>query len=187
MTLKPLAQALALASAIALSTPAAAAFYVDDTTGGPTFTRALEDFSGLSAIGIDVAYDVYAFSVTTDGDYRIRSFAEGLRQDTPWDQFLFLYQGSFDPAQPLINGVVGNDDFGDIGRSGFDVALTAGTTYLLVTTGFDPEDQGRFLNLIRGPGEVMPVVPEPETYAMLAVGLCAVVLGVRRRRKDGDR
>lgn len=186
MTPKTLFRTTVAAAALALAVPASAAFYVDDTTGGPTFQRALEDFSDLSAVGTEVAYDVYAFTVTTGGDYRVRSFAEGLFQDSPWDQFIFLYHGSFDPAQPLVNGVIADDNFEEVGRSGFDIALSAGTAYYLVTTGWDNDEQGRFLNIIRGPGAVVPGIPEPETYALLAVGLGAVVLAVRRRRRDGS-
>jgi hypothetical protein len=169
----------------AASLPATAAFYVDDTTEAPTFNRALSDFSDLSAVGTDVAYDVYAFSVGADGLYTIRSFAAGLRAGEPWDQFLFLYASSFDPSLPLLNGVVANDDLdGTVGRSGFDVALSTGTAYYLVTTGFDNEDTGRFLNVVRGPGDILPVVPEPGSYALLAMGLCGVALAVRRRAQQ---
>ena len=51
------------------------------------------------------------------------------------------------------------------------MSLSTGTAYYLVTTGFDNDDAGRFLNIVRGPGDILPVVPEPETYAMLAMGL----------------
>ncbi|MCP5285493.1 MAG: PEP-CTERM sorting domain-containing protein [Burkholderiaceae bacterium] len=179
----PVRTAIAAAAlAFGAALPASAAFYVDDTTGGPTFNRALAGFSDLSSVGTDVAYDVYAFSVAVDGLYSIRSFAEGLLAGEPWDQFLFLYAGSFDPTAPLLNGVIGNDDYDStIGRSGFDVDLTTGTAYYLVTTGFGNDDSGRFLNVVRGPGDILPVVPEPGTYAMLAMGLFAVSLAVRRR------
>ncbi len=171
--------ALAIAAAAA---PATAAFYVDDTTGSPTYNRPLADLSGLSAVGTDVLYDVFAFTVSLAGDYRVRSFAEGVFKDAAWDQMLFLYAGAFDAAAPLANALIGNDDLDGIGRSGFDVSLSADTTYYLVTTGFGNEDGGRYLNVIRGPGEVIPVVPEPETYALLAAGLMAVAFAVRRRR-----
>ena len=108
----PVRTAIAAAAlAFGAALPASAAFYVDDTTGGPTFNRALAGFSDLSSVGTDVAYDVYAFSVAVDGLYSIRSFAEGLLAGEPWDQFLFLYAGSFDPTAPLLNGVIGNDDY----------------------------------------------------------------------------
>ncbi len=184
MKFSALLRAAAAVAIVSVALPASAAFYVDDTTAAPTFNRALSDFSGVSAVGTDVPYDVYAFSVGADGLYTIRSFAEGLRSDTAWDQFLFLYAGSFDAAMPLLNGLVANDDYnGTIGRSGFDIALSTGTAYYLVTTGFANDDSGRFLNLVRGPGDILPVVPEPGTYALLAMGLFGVALTVRRRRQ----
>ncbi|GAB4041553.1 MAG: hypothetical protein Fur0014_12880 [Rubrivivax sp.] len=185
MKLLPLLRRLVLSLGMAAAAlPASAAFYIGDTTDGPTFDRPFADFSGISGIGTDVSYEVFAFQVTVAGDYIVRSFAEGLRQGQPWDQFIFLYEGSFDPTQPLINGVIANDDFnGTIGRSGFDIALATNTAYYLVTTGFESSEQGRYLNIIRGPGAIVPV-PEPETYALLALGLGAVVLAVRRRRGE---
>jgi len=160
---------------------ASAFFYVDDTTGSPTYNRAIEDLSTLSAIGTDVAYDTFAFSVDTAGTYTFRSFA--LPVATPWDNFLFLYQGSFNPSNALSNGLIGNDDFNSIGRSGFDITLSTGVAYVLVTTGFGNEDAGRYLNLIRGPGNITAPVPEPETYALLLAGLAAVGFVARRRRQ----
>lgn len=181
--LRAAAAALVLGAAL----PASAAFYLDTTTDAPTYNRALADFSELSAVGTDVAYDVYAFSVGAEGVYTVRSFASGLRAGDPWDQFLFLYEGSFDPSMPLVNGLAANDDFDfTIGRSGFDVALTTGVAYFLVTTGFGNEDSGGFLNIVRGPGDILPAIPEPGTYAMLAMGLFAVALAVRRRTQGID-
>jgi hypothetical protein len=173
------------AVAVAAALPASAAFYVDDTTDGPTYQRAVEDFSGLSGVGTAVSYDVFSFSVSADGLYSVRSFAQGLFQDQPWDQFLFLYSGSFDPTQALSNGVIANDDFNStIGKSGFDVALAVNTAYYLVTTSFYNEESGAFLNIITGPGAILPAIPEPGTYAMLAIGLLAVAFAVRRRSSD---
>lgn len=173
-------------AALVLALPASAAFYVGDTTGAPTYQRALADFSGLSAVGTDVAYDVFSFSVTESAEYRIRSFAEGVFAGDPWDQFLFLYAGSFDPSAPLLGGLAASDDLGAIGRSGFDVALSTGVAYFLVTTGFGNDDMGRFLNVIRGPGDIIDAVPEPGTYLLLALGLVGVAFLVRRRTRDDE-
>lgn len=182
MSLLSTIRAAMAAAALALALPASAAFYIDDTTGSPTYDRPLVDFSGLSAIGEDVAYDVFSFSVSADGLYTVRSFAAGLRQGDPWDQMIFLYASSFDPSAPLLNGVIASDDFnGNIGVSGFDIALSTGIAYYLVTTSYYPEDTGRYLNVVRGPGEILPAVPEPDTYALLAMGLFAVAFAVRRR------
>ncbi|MBT9487978.1 MAG: PEP-CTERM sorting domain-containing protein [Rubrivivax sp.] len=172
--------ALAAAALFAASN-ASAAFYVDDTTGGPTFDRPFEDFSGLSPSGLGVVYDSFSFSVDTAGSYVFRSFA--LPLSAPWDNFLFLYQGSFDANNPLVNGIAGNDDFNaTIGRSGFEISLATGVAYTLVTAGFESDEMGRYVNVIRGPGEITAPVPEPETYAMMLAGLAAIGFLARRRR-----
>lgn len=175
-------RAATAAAVLALALPASAAFYIDDTTGSPTYDRPFVDFSGISAIGEDVAYDVFGFSVSESGVYTVRSLAEGLLRDDPWDQMVFLYANSFDPSAPLLNGLIASDDFnGNIGVSGFDIALSTGVAYYLVTTSFYPEETGRYLNVLRGPGEILPAIPEPDTYALLAMGLFAVAFAVRRR------
>ena len=175
------ALAAVAAAALFAASSASAAFYVDDTTGSPTFDRPYYDFSGVSPNGLGVAYDTFSFSVDTAGTYTFRSLA--LPISDPWDNFLFLYEGSFDPNNVLVNGIAGNDDFNsNIGRSGFDVTLATGVAYTLVTTGFGADDFGRYLNIIRGPGEITAPVPEPETYAMMLAGLAAIGFLARRRQ-----
>jgi hypothetical protein len=175
------ALAAVAAAALFAASSASAAFYVDDTTGSPTFDRPFADFSGLSPNGLGVAYDTFSFSVDTAGTYTFRSFA--LPISGPWDNFLFLYEDSFDPNNALVNGIAGNDDFNsNIGRSGFDITLATGVAYTLVTTGFGADDFGRYLNIIRGPGEITAPVPEPETYAMMLAGLAAIGFLARRRQ-----
>ena len=181
-------QTLALATlAIAglMAAPQASAVtYVDvDTTIDSTdfYNRALVDFSALSGVGTSTAYDTFEFSVSADGPYQFRSLS--LPLSTGWDNFLFLYEGSFDPGAATINGVIANDDFnGNIGRSGFDVALTTGVKYILATTGYDNDDVGRYLSVIRGPGDITSPVPELETYSMMLAGLAAVGFMMRRRQ-----
>lgn len=176
------AKSLVLA-AMLYATQASAYFYIDDTTGSPTYNRADASLSFLSGVGTEVSYDTFAFSVDTAGTYTFRSLALPIADR--WDNMLFLYQGSFDPGNALANGVVGSDDFNDkVGVSGFDVTLSTGVAYVLVTTSFYNEDAGRYLNLIRGPGDVTTPVPEPETYAMLLSGLAVLGFLARRRRAD---
>ncbi len=166
-----------------VATQASALVYVDDTTDSPTFNRPLVDFSDLSALGTDVSYDTFSFSVDTAGEYSFRSIALPIADK--WDNMLFLYANSFDPGDALANGIVGNDDLnGNIGFSGFNIELVTGVAYVLVTTGFENViDAGRYLTLIRGPGDIIAAVPEPETYVMLLSGLAVLVFLARRRRQ----
>lgn len=168
---------LALAAAAAFALPAHAVTFAGDTSGGPVWNRPVATFSGLSAFGAGVRYEVTPFTVTASGSYVFQNTAS-------WDNFTFLYADAFDPATPLVNGLVGNDDNPGIGLSGFTTALTAGTAYFYVVTGFEAVEFGSYTAEITGPGDViLTVVPEPGTYGLMGLGLAAVLLGARRRRE----
>jgi hypothetical protein len=171
----PLA-ALALAAAAAVAPAQAAIFtFTGDTTGGPTFNRAFEDFSGLSGIGVANPYQVTEIAVTVSGDYTFLTTAN------LYDPFTFLYT-SFNPADATANGVAGNDDLLGFTTSGFSATLTAGVSYFFVSTGFAPEDFGAYSTTIGGPG-IAAVVPEPESYAMMFLGLAGIAVWMRRQRQ----
>ena len=148
--------------------------WTGDTTGAPTFDRPFVDFSDLSPNGEGVAYTTHTFTVGSDGDYSL--LLSGLGFDT----FLLLYQNSFDPNDQLTNGVAGSDDLVNVSTSGFESALTAGTSYVIVVTGFDADAYGQYSITLTGPG-LISAVPEPSTWLMLAIGLAAV--GYAQRRK----
>lgn len=156
----------------------------DTTAGGPTFSRPEESLGGLSSsLGVGARYRAFSFYVNLAGAYEFFSDAEN-----HWDNFLLLYSPSFTPGTPLANVLLANDDHpvDGVGHAGFNADLLGNRTYVLVTTGFAAaEDFGRYFNSITGPGVVTagvaPAVPEPESYAMLALGLATVLTLVRKR------
>jgi len=167
---------LALAACALAGTAQAAIFTVTgDTTGAPTYNRAVSDFSALSGLGTSVAYEILDFTVDVSGNYTFLTTAA-------FDSFVFLYSPSFDPTSASSNGLTANDDLLSLTTSGFAFDLTAGTSYQYVVTGFDNGEFGSFSTTIGGPG-VVTVVPEPETYALLMLGLGVVGLAARRRQR----
>ncbi len=168
---------------------ATTASYSGDTTAAPTWTRPNANGvlapTALSTTATATSFTVQPFTVPTAGTYDIFSTV-----GTPvWDNYTFLYSGSFDSTQPLINCLIGNDDFSGTTTSGFTKALTAGTQYYLVTTGYSDTAFGAYSNSITGPGQASlgaAAVPEPGTLALLVPGLGALVGGVviRRRKRS---
>lgn len=146
-----------------------------DTTGGPTWDRPFSDFSGLSALGVDVLYEVIPFFVPATGVYTIA-------EEQEFDGFLYIYEDVFDSTLPLVNGVVGNDDGpGGIGTSLVSTTLTAGTQYYIVTTGFEDIEFGLYDGTISSTAGLATIglIPEPSSLSLVAA---AGLLAARRRR-----
>lgn len=136
------------ATSRAAAQPAASSFtFSVDSTGQPTYGRALADCSGLSSAGNGVAYVATPFQVSAAGSYEILS-------EQSFDGFIFIYAPSFNPANALSNCVVGDDDFTSTGDSQIVTTLNPGTNYVLVSTAFSAGDVGTFANTISGPGTV---------------------------------
>jgi len=119
------------------------ASYLTSTWGAPTWHRLDEDGS-LSSWATDVPYSVQAFEVSGAGSYHIHSEQE-------FDGFLLLYGGSFDPADPVSGFIAGNDDYGTTSESLVIADLVPGTTYYVVTTGWDSYNYGFATNSLYGP------------------------------------
>ncbi|AFZ56888.1 PEP-CTERM sorting domain-containing protein [Anabaena cylindrica FACHB-243] len=161
--------------------------YTGTTVSGATWNRPVSGnppTPPTSGVGTNVAYSVQEFNVDTTGFYNFQSTATS---PVEWDNYLFLYQTSFDPTTPFTNVIIGNDDNPSIGLAGFNnISLTAGLNYFLVTSGFGNSDQGEFSNNINGLGNITigsASVPEPASV-MGILGLGAFGVTSLRKRKQ---
>jgi len=189
MIISRLKTIILLTAVIAVTSPFAHAIdYTGTTVGAPTWNRpvAATPPTSLSGSGTATPFSVQPFTVGTSGNYSFLSVANA---PLNWDNYTFLYRTGFSSATPLVNAIVGNDDFPNLGRSGFDnISLTAGTQYFLVTTGFGNTDAGTFTNSINGVGAVNlgtgTVVPEAGAGLLTLAGFLPVgALVVLRRKK----
>lgn len=154
----------------------------------------------ISTASILTHYDTYEFTVDADGMYSFLSFYAGdTSVDANMDGTLFVY-APFDPNAPSA-GIVGSDDdylTGDVAAlagldgdcsgsncSGFEVALSAGVTYVLVQSTFTDtptsfgQPTGPYDITITGPGGIN-IVPIPGAVWLMASALAG--FGALRRR-----
>lgn len=127
--------------------------YIDSlvTPGSPTWQRPSSTF-GAGSGSLERFHD--RTLVLGAGRYNFLSLGTS---PANWDNFLHLYNASFSSAAPTTNGIVGNDDFPSIGRSGFNGVNLAAGTYHLVTSEFSSSTTTRtFSNTVSlsGPGNV---------------------------------
>lgn len=125
---------------------------------GPTYSRA-EDSNGSSTftattVGTAVYYQTYTFIPTVTGSYTF----SGCGTPSTYDVFGSIYQTSFNPAVPSTNFLQADDDGGSATCSPWGATmtqnLTAGVTYVLVTSSYWNAEVGDFTWTITGPGSV---------------------------------
>ncbi|MEH1795887.1 PEP-CTERM sorting domain-containing protein [Nostoc sp.] len=166
----------------ATPTKAAVLTYEGNTTNQATWRRTapgdppvLVSGEKDGTMGMIVPYSVFQFVVEESGLYTFSSTVPKATSPTDgvWDNFLVLYQDSFNPTQQLTNVLIANTTPNN-GSPAFDRQLTAQQNYFLVTTGRRVADFGAFTNTISGSGKIV-AVPESDsmlgTLASLSVGL----------------
>lgn len=153
--------------------------FTGDTTGGSTWNRLIGGNPPVTISGFATAvrYEAIQFTVDGNGSYVFQSTAN-------WDNYSFLYHTSFNPLAQLNNVLIGNDDNPQPGLSGFTYALTAGTQYWIVQTGFDNNSYGAYSTTITGPGNVSlgtASVPDSLASGAALFAVSILLLGLRER------
>ncbi|MEY4540509.1 MAG: hypothetical protein RLZZ306_2266, partial [Bacteroidota bacterium] len=115
------------------------------TTSSPSYVRPDGDNVTVYVPGFNVLYKAHYFVAPSSG-----SFTFTTTGGTITDTYLALYQNSFDPANPATNFVKGHDDISPTIPptsffSSITQTLTAGTTYIIVVSGWSASVTGTFI------------------------------------------
>ncbi|WP_392531663.1 PEP-CTERM sorting domain-containing protein [Nostoc sp. C117] len=162
--------------------------YQGDTTNQPTWRRTAPGDPPIlvsgekdGTMGMIVPYKVFQFVVEESGLYTFSSTVPEATSPTngAWDNFLVLYQDSFNPTNQLINVLIANTTPND-GSFAFSQQLTAERNYFLVTTGRRVSDFGIFTNTISGSGKVV-AVPESDSIPGTLVGVGVGLVMYKRK------
>ena len=129
------------------------------------------------------SYDAYPFTVNAAGAYAITTAA------ATFDTYLGLYQGAFDPQNPLANALQYDDDPGLGTNALINRTLSTGFQYFALVTSYSAPGRGNYSLSIAGPGTATiatGAVPEPATWAMMILGMAATGFAMRRRIKISE-
>ncbi|WP_413174274.1 hypothetical protein [Anabaena azotica] len=191
---------VALSLSATLPSMALTVSFTGNLTGQPVFDS--PDIIGTGVPTTTVGFgDIFPYSsqpfyVNTSGNYNFLSTSVSYTtnpNNNPaplWNNVTILYQGSFNPATPLNNAIIANNDFPTQGLSGFNnVNLTANTQYYFVTTVFNPDDgYGTFSNSITGVAPVLGTVPTipfefSPSLGLLIFGVSGAFIRLRKQKK----
>ena len=129
----------------------------------PQFTRPNGGTPPTTQSSYTVFYDKFSVTIGTTGKYDILS-------DQDYDGYLHIYENSFDPADPMTNVIGGDDDNtnGNGAAHGSKIeglSLTAGTTYIIVGSGYGTTGIGTISFWIEGAATVtMPSATDHYGY-----------------------
>lgn len=149
-----------------VSTPYTYLTLLDDTS--PEFARPFDGAPPTSHSGIAAfRYGTLSFTPSLSGDYTLETVLSRLPTS------LTLYQGSFDPLNPLTNALH-TVSAGGRTQAALTHSLIGGMPYILVTTHLDTGGVGGVTNQISGPtGATLSLgatAPEPTSLILLALG-----------------
>jgi hypothetical protein len=150
---------IALSSLLTARPATAQTSYTGTTTGGPTFKRPQGGNPpiALSPTATATPYHTFNFTPTQTARYKIVATTS-----PTWDNFIAIYQGTFDPANGLTNCLAANDDFGNSISAGVDaIPLTGGQTYVIVVCGFSNGGSGAFETVITQLGPTNATTGQP--------------------------
>jgi hypothetical protein len=117
----------------------------DFIVAGTTYLRSSTSTTTYTSSGNAVFFKAYSFVAPSTGSFTFTVTAANLFRGFPDDTYMALYQTSFNPASPATNFARGNDDISTTNfLSSVTHSLTAGTTYILVVSGWSPDITGSF-------------------------------------------
>src|SRR4051812_16367019 len=132
---------------------------LEDNTFDPPFlplpyTNVYYASDVTNTYGDNYAYFTRTLRPSVSGLYTIETTSSSFGA-TPEDPMTLIYDGAFDPALPLQNFYVGNDDQ-EINLQSLmpDVPLQANHDYVLVITSSSPLDSGSISLRLSGPGAI---------------------------------
>jgi hypothetical protein len=187
-TIRNILAGVAVATIAQLAAAASVPFSGTLSATDPTFTRPTAG-NPPTSLSSSVYYDLFPFYVTVNDSYTLQTTSAALAPSTfgADDTFMVLYQTAFNPATPLVNALVADDDGGAGLLSLITRSLTAGTQYYMVVTSFSSGALGSYTGTITNPGNGTAVlgnvnaVPVPGTLALVPLGLLGLAASRRRR------